>query len=265
MPNEFPRRLSIRILGNLTCVLLLCACSAPTRYHAENLANEPIHHQENYSALGLNATLWKNNEPQDSLVSLEVSPHFIYQSSVTEWASYNFLPVNWNLLLTGNQYRDSTHLILHRAHIGLNFGLTGFSYSAQDGVELPAAINLMTKFLYDDGLYSVGSVGGALEDLQGMKNGMLAIELGSGVQVSEGASAELSWSGRKFYLAEGYYAEGYGYVMRNREVEQVVALGLSNYFTRHHLLKLKGRFNYMEFEISRQSATSAELGYTYVF
>lgn len=244
---------------------LLVGCANRTIILSENAINEPLFHKTPYTALGVTEEIATYTELDHrapvSRFQLDANAQF----PVNEWASFNFLPISWNFLLSGEQYDDSLRLRQAKLHLMLRAGLDGIGYSTVDGWTLPASIELQDKYVFDDLFFSSGILGVWWRDIPGGSTWNWGGTVGLGMQATRTFSVRLSETVLQYFVKSGYHAIKHEIVYLDGDIENSHALFFDWYPTPSNIITLSATFQTREWNTQAHRNWIFGVGYKYAF
>lgn len=213
-------------------ILTICSCSLSTKNPPFNEINRPVKNSGHLSELGVTF--------QDTITSEALSfgfdpnfwPHLNFWRHFNENWEYLFIPVQWNRLVTGNQFTENHELIQKKLHASILAGLSEISYSQMNGLGFELCVSPRFKYLFNE-VYWIG-----FQPLLGFFNGSrrnnipISFEAVAGVQLSQLLSIKLNLFG----FSRLYKNDRYNYQKLHSSLNSVwdihpehrVQIGLSN-------------------------------------
>lgn len=252
-------------LLSFSALLLATGCAFHSANPAPNEANEPLLHTSHYLTVGAQTRLLSGGEVDDIAWRGDLAPLGKLEVNVNRWSSFNLLPINWNILLTGEQYDDSTHLTVGKLHAIATGGLLGFAYSSADGFELPANLNLVGKMLFTPRVFAAASVGGSMADVLDPHGITWESGLKAGIQIWEPISIGAETSVLLEQLDRGWFSQRDNVLFEDGDVSFYSGLTLQAYPSPRHILELAGGYRRKNPDATGPGQPIFRTSYRYVF
>ncbi|GEM_PF-4185961 len=247
---------------------MLAACSWFPHVRPINSINDPVFHAPGYAAIG--GTLIKafngpgtHLDPDQS--TFEFQPILLWETTSSPAVSHSIIPVYWEFLITGDQYRDSVHLIPHKLHATIHGGMTGIEYTWRDDWVFPADIGVKAKYLIDDAQYLVSDASLELFHVLRLRRNFSHLHLLYGFQADEWNALELSYRVSYFLIEPGAYATKFGIPHSKGDFNNEVFLNHWHSFRGHHLLGPEVGWGFRNLDYGTEAYFLAGLSYRYVF
>jgi hypothetical protein len=246
-------------------LLLATGCAFHSENPARNEANEPLMHTSDYLALGAQARVLSGGQVEVIDWRGDLAPVGLLEVGVNRWSSYNWLPINWNFLLSGEQYDDSTHLKVGKFHAIATGGLLGFAYTSADGFMLPANLNLVGKYLFTPRVFATANIGGSTADLIDPHGIVWTSGLEAGFQIWEPVSVGAENSVLLEQLSKGWSTQRDNVLYLDGDISLYSGLTLKAYPTPHHILEFVGGYRRKNPSESGPGQPIFRTSYRYVF
>lgn len=244
--------------------ILLSSCSIGQNMRPKNSISEPLFYDSSYAAIGIALNKWESSDSKIDSSSFEFSPIWSLQIPINHWCSYNGIPVNFNFLLSGQQYTDAK-LIQGKAHIVMSGGIEGFSYQTNEGVSLPGSLRLNGKIITSDKVFMFGSAGSYFYDVTRLDALTLNEVLGLGIQATHQLAITASQEHELFSLRKHYVAKRYGVRYVTGETSSSANLACVFYITQHHKIGATARLLIKNLEPGLDDAYAGKFDYVYIF
>lgn len=246
-------------------LLLLSGCAFRSVSPAQNEANRPLFYTSHHLELGAQISALHGGEIKDSPLHGESFPLMRMSVNVNRWSSYNFLPVNWNFLLTGEQHQDSASLKVRKLHTVLTGGLTGIQYSSIDGLELPADLHLRGKYLFTPKAFTTADLGISTDGLVDGYGSTLEGAVSLGYQAWDPTSLSLDLELDREQIRSGWWKDRDDIVYRDGDVSLYTGVRVKAYPTPRHILELSGGYRTKNPASTAVGQPVATASYRYAF
>ncbi|MEK7391567.1 MAG: hypothetical protein AAB214_03285 [Fibrobacterota bacterium] len=215
--------------------LCLSACAGLKSANlAPNTINEPVFHKDPDIAFGISRTQWNDpatgKDSNDGAFNLNLRANF----PVNEWAGFSYLPVYWTFLLSGEQYKDNTHLRVGKLNLALAGGIAGFSYSSSNGLKFPAALGLHAKYLFDEFFYANSVISTEFTNVSDLHNGHVSGCLGVGSQLTETIAIVATAQINRVFASPFHYFDMHGVQVYNGGITTNTSMAFDWYPTPKH-------------------------------
>lgn len=244
---------------------ILFGCAFRSVSPAQNEANRPLFYTSHHLELGAQVRALHGGETKDSSLHGEFLPLLRMSVNVNRWSSYNFLPVNWNFLLSGVQHQDSFSLKVNTLHAVLTGGLTGIQYSSLEGLELPADIHLRGKYLFTPKIFSTASVGISTDGLVSGHGSTLDGAISLGYQAWNPTSLSLDLELDREQIHSGWWKDRDDIAYRDGDASLYTGLSVKTYPTPHHIMELRGGYRTKNPASTAVGQPVARITYNYAF
>ena len=242
----------------------ITGCSAKKQLLPVNAISEPLFFDSTYAIIGLQNNIWTKQNSHSDSASFQIAPRWKFEIPINKWCSYNAIPINYNFLLSGDQYNDSG-LIKNNIHLVLSGGIDGFSYKTGDGFSVPGSIHLNGKFINTEYIYMFASTGIKSFDLTKFNTFSTNELLGIGIQATNQFSIFGSQGVDIFSAGKYYSLSQYGVEYISGESSATANLGGELYITQHHKIDAVASYLVKNFESGKDDVWIGSIGYSYIF